>query len=202
MPRLLYDTTTSTLRPYPRQDDDPVVGLDPRYLEMNVIQQEQPTYNPATEQFSPTEAIDLTARTVTRGWQVSLLPPPPPPVPDYIGFYGSLLTSDAYASVLRQSMASDSPALATLIAAFVSAISEAMAGRANVAVLQEAVWLLLGNATTDAAELQGLLVSHHLDGIYTLQPPTTPDMVRARNPDGTFIADNPATPENEAWVTP
>ena len=26
--------------------------------------------------------------------------------------------------------------------------------------------------------------------------------VRARNPDGTFIADDPATPENEAWVAP
>jgi len=26
--------------------------------------------------------------------------------------------------------------------------------------------------------------------------------LRARNPDGTFIADDPATPENEAWVTP
>ena len=26
--------------------------------------------------------------------------------------------------------------------------------------------------------------------------------MRARNPDGTFIADDPSTTENEAWVTP
>jgi len=72
-------------------------------------------------------------------------------------------------------MASNSPALATLIAVFVSAIGEAMAGRANPPALQQAVWLLLGNVTaTEAAvaELQGLLVASHLDGIYTLQPPT------------------------------
>ena len=29
-----------------------------------------------------------------------------------------------------------------------------------------------------------------------------PMPARARNPDGTFIADDPSTPENEAWVTP
>jgi len=175
MARLLYDTTTATLHPYPRQDDEPVVGLDSRYVEMVLIQQDQPSYDPATEQLSPTEAIDTDARTVTRGWQVVGLPPPPPPGPDYVGFYGSLLTSVAYASVLQQSMASSSPALATLIAVFVSAIGEAMAGRANPPALQQAVWLLLGNvsaSSADVAELQGLLVANNLDGIYTLQPPT------------------------------
>jgi hypothetical protein len=74
MPRLLYDTTTSTLAPYPRQDDEPVVGLDPRYLEMSIIQQEQPSYDPVTEQLAPTEAIDTDARTVTRGWTINELP--------------------------------------------------------------------------------------------------------------------------------
>jgi hypothetical protein len=175
MARLLYDTTTATLHAYPRQDDEPVVDLDPRYLGMVLIQQEQPTYDPATEQLSPIEAIDLTARTVTRGWQVAPSPPPPEPSPDYVGFYGSLLSSDAYASVLQQSMTSDSPALATLIAVFVSAIGEAMAGRANPPALQQAVWLLLGSVSAteaDVAELQGLLVANNLDGIYTLQPPT------------------------------
>lgn len=173
--KLLYDTTTATLAPYPRQDDEPVVGLDPRYLEMSVVQQGQPSYDPATEQLTTTEAIDTDARTVTRGWQVMPSPPPPEPAPDYVSFYSSLLTSNAYASVLQQSMTSDSPALATLIAVFVSAIGEAMAGRVNQPALQQAVWLLLGNVTAteaDVAELQELLVASHLDGIYTLRPPT------------------------------
>jgi hypothetical protein len=111
-------------------------------------------------------------------WETYTPPPPPdppPPGPDYVAFYGSLLSSDAYASVLQQSMASSSPALATLIAVFVSAIGEAMAGRANPPALQQAVWLLLGNvsaSSADVAELQGLLVANNLDGIYSLQPPT------------------------------
>jgi hypothetical protein len=58
---------------------------------------------------------------------------------------------------------------------FVSAIGEACAGRANPPALQQAVWLLLSNVTAtqaDVIELQGLLVTSHLDGIYSLQPPT------------------------------
>ncbi len=172
--KLLYDLTSDTLAPYPRDDDGPVVGLDPRYLELTLIQAEQPDYDPAMHHLEPTEAINLTARTVTRGWQLAGLPPPPPPSPDYQGFYTALLSSAAYASVLQQSMTSDSPALATLIAIFVSAIGEAMAGRVNQAALQQAVWLLLGNVTAteaDLVELQTLLVASHLDGIYSLQPP-------------------------------
>ena len=175
MTRLLYDLTSDTLTPYPRDDDGPVVGLDPRYAEMDVIQEAQLTYDPATQRLDPTEVIDLDARTVTRGWQLIELPPPPPPSPDYAGFYSALLNSTVYGSVLQQSMSSDSPALATLIAVFGSAIGEALAGRVNVAALQQAVWLLLGNVTAteaDLAELQGLLVASHLDDLYTLQPPT------------------------------
>lgn len=99
MSRLLYDTTTSTLHPYPRQDDEPVVGLDPRYLEMELIQQEQPTYDPATEQLTTTEAIDLDARTVTRGWQVAPLPVPAP-TPDWATFRGGLLISPEVATLM------------------------------------------------------------------------------------------------------
>ncbi len=173
--KLLYDLTSDTLSPYPRDDDGPVIGLDPRYVEMDVLQESQPEYDPATQRLEPTETIDTQARTVTRGWTVVDLPPPPPPSPDYAGFYSALLSSNVYASVLQQSMSSDSPALATLIAVFVSAIGEALAGRVNVAALQQAVWLLLGNVAAteaDLAELQGLLVASHLDDLYTLQPPT------------------------------
>ena len=172
--KLLYRQSTATLHAYPRQDDEPVIGLDPDYLEMALTQAEQPDYDPSTHRLEPTETIDLTARTVTRGWQLVGLPSPPPPSPDYQAFYDALLSSAAYASVLQQSMTSDSPALATLIAVFVSAIGEAMAGRANPQALQQAVWLLLGNVTAteaDLAELQGLLVASHLDDLYTLQPP-------------------------------
>jgi hypothetical protein len=71
-------------------------------------------------------------------------------------------------------MTADSPAIATLIAVFVSAIGEAMNGRPNPPALQQAIFLLLqaAQATPDMlAELQALLISYPLDGIYTLVPP-------------------------------
>ena len=133
-------------------------------------------------------------------------PPPPPPSPDYVTFYGSLLTSTAYQSVLQQAMTSTSPALATTIAVFASAIGEAMAGRVNQPALQSAVWLLLGTATVsdaDEVELQGLLEQSYLAGTYTLAPAPAVELIRARAADGSFIADDPTTPDiNEAWVTP
>ena len=204
--KLLYDTTSDQLLPYPRDDDGPVVGLDPRYLELTLIQEAQPTYDATTHQLAADEVIDLDALTVTRGWELVELPPAPPPSPDYLGFYSSLLTSGAYASVLEQSMTATSPAIATAITVFASAIGQAMAGRVNPEALQRAVWLLLGTVVAtpaDVAEMQGLLEQHHLAGTYTLQP-APPELIRARNPaTGAFIADDPTTPDvDEAWVTP
>ena len=66
--KLLYDTTTAKLTPYPRSDDEPVVGLDPCYLVLGLIQQEKPDHDPATHYLRRTEAIDLNASQVTRGW--------------------------------------------------------------------------------------------------------------------------------------
>lgn len=104
MPRLLYDTETSTLQAYPRADDEPVIGLDPRYLEMDVLQQPQPEYDPTTHRLDPTEAIDLDARTVTRGWQLVELPPPAP-APDWATFRGQLLISEGVAAVMAAARA-------------------------------------------------------------------------------------------------
>ena len=64
--KLLYDTTTAKLTPYPRSDDEPVVGLDPCYLVLGLIQQEKPDHDPATHYLRRTEAIDLNASQVTR----------------------------------------------------------------------------------------------------------------------------------------
>lgn len=101
MARLLYDTQTDTLQPYPRADDEPVVGLDPRYLEMDVIQQPEPQFDPETERLEPTETIDTEAQTVTRGWSVVALPPPPP-APDWITFKTTALNSTSLNAILAE----------------------------------------------------------------------------------------------------
>ena len=111
MARLLYDTETATIQPYPRQDDEPVVGLDPRYVSMALVQEPQPEYDPATERLEPTEVIDLTGATVTRGWAVIPLEPPAPPEPqaDWLGFAGWLYGYEPMAVAMEAARASRDP---------------------------------------------------------------------------------------------
>ncbi|MEB3209663.1 MAG: hypothetical protein VKK63_12220, partial [Synechococcus sp.] len=74
--KLIYDTTNNTLLPWPRIDDEPVIGLAPHLLEVTVIQEPQPPFNPATERLEKTETIDTATSTATRGWSVIAVSPP------------------------------------------------------------------------------------------------------------------------------
>lgn len=73
--KLIYDTINEALLPWPRIDDEPVVGLEPHLLEMTVVQEDEPTYDPTTEVLEQTQVIDTEAKTVIRGWNVVSLPP-------------------------------------------------------------------------------------------------------------------------------
>lgn len=71
MSKILFHTPTQTLRAYPRQDDEPVVGLDPAFEVFALIQQPPPpAHDPATHYLRATEQIDTVNRRVTRGWEV------------------------------------------------------------------------------------------------------------------------------------
>lgn len=72
--KILFHTPTATLKPYPRADDEPVVGLDAEYEIFDVVQEDQPVFDPATQWVEGTESIDTGLKTVTRGWQVHSLP--------------------------------------------------------------------------------------------------------------------------------
>jgi hypothetical protein len=72
--KLLYNTETQTLLPWPRIDEEPVVGLAAHLLEMIVVQEDKPEYDSATQRLEKTEAIDAEAQTVTRGWSVVQVP--------------------------------------------------------------------------------------------------------------------------------
>jgi hypothetical protein len=72
--KILYNTQTQKLLPWPRIDDEPVVGLAAHLLEMTVVQEDQPAYDPATQRLEKTEVIDAETRTVTRGWSVVEVP--------------------------------------------------------------------------------------------------------------------------------
>lgn len=73
--RLLYNTLTERLQPYPRDDDEDVVGLSPEYLPMQVINEDRPEIDPQTHRLQAHQTIDLDAQTVTNGWMVETITP-------------------------------------------------------------------------------------------------------------------------------
>lgn len=106
MPRILYDTATGLLHPYPRQDDEPVVGLDPQFSSLQLIQELPPDHDPSTERLEPTETIDLDAATATRGWRVVPLPPPPPG-PDWPQFRQAIRIENGFYDAYRAALSAD-----------------------------------------------------------------------------------------------
>ena len=123
-------------------------------------------------------------------------PEPPPPGPDYQAFWEGLMASSLYAAIREQSMAS--LPMNTLGTEFIALLSDAKAGRPYKAAIQASMAAILQTGTfteEQLAELQGILDASHLSSIYSLTA-----LFRARNEDGTFVADDPATPENEAYV--
>lgn len=116
MTRFLYNSATSQLLPYPRLDDQPVIGLDPTLVVLTLIEQATPNYDPATHRLEPTEAIDLQAGNVTRGWRaVPLLPAPP--APDWEQLRGALRTENGYSSAFAAALKNDAMAGIQLVAA-------------------------------------------------------------------------------------
>lgn len=95
MPKLLYDPISGQLLAYPRHDNEPVVGLDPTLIALELIQLDPPQHDPSTHRLDHTQTIDLTAGTVTRGWQLVVIPPPPP-APDWAQMRQALQTENGF----------------------------------------------------------------------------------------------------------
>ena len=115
--KLLYNTETQKLLPWPRIDNEPVVGLDAHLLEMNVVQEERPEYDSATQRLEKTETIDAEARTITRGWSVVEVEPPtftPAEWVDAQGFAGNRSTTMLYLKLKLDAAGKTSPKLAAV----------------------------------------------------------------------------------------
>jgi hypothetical protein len=170
--KALWDLSESKLVSYPRNDDEPVVGLDAsRYVTVSLVREPEPAYDPTKEYLVSTVALDLDALTYTYDWSVETLPLPGP---DYQGFYSALLASACYQAVLTEVLSTTSPAPAGSLAVFVSAMQDCLSGRANPDAMQGAIWLLLGQLDLDMVhlvELQTMLTDAHLDQLYSLTPP-------------------------------
>jgi hypothetical protein len=115
--KALYNTQTQKLLPWPRIDDEPVVGLAAHLLEMTVVQEDKPEYDPATQRLEKTEVIDAEARTVVRGWSVVEVPAPtftPAEWVDQQGFAGNRSTTMLYLKLKLDAANKFSPKLAAV----------------------------------------------------------------------------------------
>lgn len=116
----LFDTETQQLRAYPRVDDHPVDGLDPRFVVVVVVTEPAPEHNPSTQQLRRTETIDLAAGEVRYGWAVDDLPPPAPQ-PQWERFKGQALSHDEINGALAAAMPFAPGAVMALPAALMAA---------------------------------------------------------------------------------
>lgn len=76
--KILYDTQDEKFVRYPRDDEEEVIGLDPRYLPYQVILESEPDYDPETHFLTSQDTPDHEEHTLTRGWTVNPLAEPDP----------------------------------------------------------------------------------------------------------------------------
>jgi hypothetical protein len=168
--KALWDLDESKLVSYPRYDNEPVVGLDNRYVTVDLIHEMQPSYNPIEEHLVQTTALDLDALTYTYSWIVE---PLPSPQPDYHNFYSAFMVSACYQAILTEVLSNTSPAPANALVLFISTMHDCLNGRDNPNAMQNSIWLLLGQLNLDniyLVELQDMLSDSHLDQLYLLKP--------------------------------
>jgi hypothetical protein len=214
---VLLDTETSVIRDYPRRDEEPVEGLDPRYEVLRIVREPAPQYDPATHSLGETRTIDRGAGEWRWGWLLELLPPVTPP-PEWRTFKRAMMANPAVNGVigggLNQAPAAGVAVVATLLAA---------AGGGDVDDFR-AAWVALRRLGLVGPELlqevRTLALALHLPEAFVAalggaaRPAATAlgqewvdaagdpwVVVQARGEDGQFLADDPTTPEREslAW---
>jgi hypothetical protein len=70
----LYDTITASIIPYPRDDEESIIGLDPKFLVLDVINETIPSYDNNVSMVLSTETVDIVNSTIIYGWNISPIP--------------------------------------------------------------------------------------------------------------------------------
>ena len=212
---VLYDSETAQIRDYPRADDQPVEQLDPRYAVLRVVREPVPEILPG-QQASQTRTVDLEAGEWRWGWDVVDLPEPEAPA-DWRTFKRTLLGHPAINALLGGGVSTAPAAALSLPATLLAA-----AGGGDVDDFR-AAWLSLRRLGLVSAELlqevRALAIGLDLpDGfVAALGGAARPAAVsvgqewvdaagdlwvvaQARDDDGQFLPDDPATPERESLI--
>lgn len=97
MSKILYSQSTNSVVPYPRKDDQPVIGLHPDYLVLDVVEDPQPFYDSKTQYLTSSQVIELEHLKYRKKWVVEdypspPLPPPPAPAVRWDDFNAYMLT--------------------------------------------------------------------------------------------------------------
>lgn len=211
---VLFDSETGKVLDYPRADEEPVQELDPRYVVLRIVREDKPEHDEATHYLRETRTVDLTANEWRWGWEL-LDRPLPAPIADWARFKNTVMAHPrvnlALSGGLGQVPAAAISLPATVLASaaggdvrdFRSAwLSLRRAGLISVELLAEVRLLAvdcnlpekfvaaLGGTPRPAAEYFGQeWVS--ADGVLWR-------VVQARNEDGAFAVDDPATTERES----
>ena len=125
MTRLLLDRSTNQLLPYPRQDNEPVAGLDrdAAYV-VEVIREPEPEYDSATHYLQPLEPVvsitdpdsDDVNGTAAYGWELVAIPEPAP-MPDWAVFKAAAIGSSTLNTIIAQAFTSAPVAALALVPA-------------------------------------------------------------------------------------
>lgn len=112
----LLNRETQAVIAWPRDDDQPVVGLDrTTYHVLEVVRLDPPEPGPG-EQVQPVPPVvvidDAAAEvngTITYAWQLIELPPPPEPTPqpDFRRLRGAIRSENGYVDAFMAAMAAD-----------------------------------------------------------------------------------------------
>lgn len=216
MTRLLLNRASGALVPYPRQDDEPVVGLDTAAFGVLLVQQDtEPEYNSSTEYLALRETISLgePEGLLRRTWQVLPIPLAPEQA-RWVEFGQAVLASAELgqlyevaprllahgltAGLLQAVNQTDSRAFATAwgMARGLGLISdELLAG-----VLGMAAGFGLPAEFTEALTVPPPAQS--LGQEWTSPTATLYRVAQAFDEDGQFLPDDPQTPPRESlrWV--
>ncbi len=212
----LYDSETNSIINYPREDEEPVVGLAQRYEVFRVVEQDKPEYDPATYRIKATRTVDIPANEWVWGWELVELPPALPAA-DWARFKNTVMAHPSVNLAIGGG-------ISQVPAAAISLPATLLASAAGADALDfRNAWLSLRNAGLISvellAEVRALAIDCHLpelfmgalggalrsDAEYLGQEWVSGDGVlyrvtQARNEDGTFREDDPATTERESLV--
>ena len=209
----LWDTINQQILSYPRADDQPVVGLDPRYLVLRIVKEARPD---DVEGFTVQQrwTVDLDAMEWRHGWELIELPAPQPQ-PEWGGFKRLLLAHPEINVLLGGGISAAPAAALSLPATLLNAaggddvtdfrsawLSLRRLGLVSPELLQEVCALAissnlpeafveaLGGGAQPAAQYLGQEWMDDAGDLWVV--------VQARGDDGQFLPDDPTTPERES----